>query len=220
MSENFNNNHIDYGTRPCPPRPPRRNDEPLQFKRGRAAAFRRTDPILLEGEPAYEYDTKLLKVGDGVTRYNRLPYIGDFKGKDGDSAYEIWLKQGHTGTVDDFLNSLIGPAGKSAYELWLDDGHTGTVTDFLNSLVGDSAYEIWLKEGHTGTVSDFLKSLEGKSAYEIWLSLGHTGTEADFIQSLSVYGAWLEAGNTGTIEEFVTAMSTASWAPMESTYQQ
>ena len=167
MNENFNNNHIDYGTRPCPPRPPRRNDEPLQFKRGRAAAFRRTDPILLEGEPAYEYDTKLLKVGDGVTRYNRLPYIGDFKGKDGDSAYEIWLK-----------------------------------------------------EGHTGTVSDFLKSLEGKSAYEIWLSLGHTGTEADFIQSLSVYGAWLEAGNTGTIEEFVTAMSTASWAPMESTYQQ
>lgn len=29
-----------------------------------------------------------------------------------------------------------GPAGKSAYDLWLEEGNTGTVSDFLDSLVG------------------------------------------------------------------------------------
>lgn len=32
-------------------------------------------------------------------------------GLDGDSAYEIWLDAGNTGTIQDYLNSLIGPQG-------------------------------------------------------------------------------------------------------------
>lgn len=32
-------------------------------------------------------------------------------GADGLSAYQIWLQQGNTGTIDDFLASLIGPQG-------------------------------------------------------------------------------------------------------------
>lgn len=32
-------------------------------------------------------------------------------GTNGKSAYQIWLDDGHTGTEQDFLNSLIGPAG-------------------------------------------------------------------------------------------------------------
>lgn len=34
-------------------------------------------------------------------------------GKDGKSAYEIWLEKGNTGTVDDFLQSLVGPQGNT-----------------------------------------------------------------------------------------------------------
>jgi len=30
---------------------------------------------------------------------------------------------------------LMGPAGKSAYEIWLEDGNTGTIKDFLGSLI-------------------------------------------------------------------------------------
>jgi hypothetical protein len=33
-------------------------------------------------------------------------------GKDGASAYEIWLANGHTGTEQDFLDSLVGPQGE------------------------------------------------------------------------------------------------------------
>ncbi len=53
-----------------------------------------------------------------------------------------------------------GPPGKSAYEVWVSDGHVGSVEDFLESLRGEpgasssgepgaSAYESWLELGHT-----------------------------------------------------------------------
>jgi hypothetical protein len=52
-------------------------------------------------------------------------------GPTGQSAYELWLAQGNTGTVQDFLSS-------SAYQIWLAQGNTGTAQDFLNTLVGPS----------------------------------------------------------------------------------
>lgn len=176
----------------CPPKPPTR---PLQFKRGTARAFFIHNPILLKGEPAYEWDTKKMKVGDGFTPYNRLPYIGDHsKPKDGKSAYEIWLEAGNTGTVEDFLQSLVGPAGKSAYEIWLALGHEGNLQDFINYLIGPegkSAYEVWIDAGHTGTEEDFFKYITGDSAYEVWLKQGHIGTEDDYLD-------WLRSTTWGT----------------------
>lgn len=192
---------------------------PLQFKRGTARAFEQANPVLLYGEPSYEKDTHKMKVGDGATDYKQLPYIGDHSdAKDGKSAYEIWLDQGHTGTVDDFLEWLIGDPGASAYELWLSVGHEGTITDFLIDIQGDSAYQVWLNEGHTGTVTDFLDSLVGKSAYEIWLDLGHQGSEEDFIKSLegkSAYQVWLDMGYTGTEEDFMAYLSTTTWVQLD-----
>lgn len=193
---------------PIPPKKP-----PLQFKRATAKAFRYANIILLDGQPAVEIDTHKLKVGDGRTRYNALPYIGDhLEIKDGKSAYQIWLDAGYSGTVDDFLQFCVGPAGKSTYEIWLSLGNEGTLTDFINSIQGakgDSAYQIWISEGNEGTVSDFLNSLQGKSAYEIWLSLGNEGTEADFIKSLkgeSAYETWLSVGNEGSEEDFLKSL--------------
>ena len=194
---------------------------PLQFKRGTAEAFRRANPILLNGEPAWEWDTYRLKIGDGVKRYKQLPYITG--GSDGKSAYQLWIEAGNSGTIDDFLDSLIGEPGKSTYEIWLSLGNEGTVVDFVNSLQGakgekgDSAYDIWIQEGHEGTVVDFLNSLVGKSAYDIWLSLGNKGTEQDFIASLkgdkgdSAYDIWLQQGHTGTEEDFMNYLSTVAW---------
>jgi len=67
------------------------------------------------------------------------------QGEDGQSAYEIWLGQGNSGTEEDFLASLtgsVGPQGvqgedgQSAYEIWLGQGNSGTEGDFLASLTG------------------------------------------------------------------------------------
>lgn len=148
---------------PSPYDPPK--SRPLQLKRGTARAFRKVNPLLLEGQPAFETDSFRLKIGNGKTRYNDLPYIGEGHGK---SAYELWLESGHTGTVEDFLDSLIGKDGKSTYELWLSLGNEGTIADFLNSLVGErgekgsSAYEVWRDEymhDPSLTVEDYITYL-------------------------------------------------------------
>lgn len=187
--------------------------KPLQFKRAKSNAFRNANIILLEGQPAVEIDTFKLKIGDGKTRYNNLPYIGyHCDVKDGKSAYQIWRDAGYNGTIDDFLNFCVGPAGKSTYEIWLSLGNEGTIVDFINSIQGSkgfSAYDLWIQEGNEGTVSDFLNSLIGKSAYDIWLSLGNEGNEADFINSLkgdSAYKVWLSLGNEGTEEDFIESL--------------
>ena len=45
------------------------------------------------------------------------------EGRDGESAYEIWLAEGNVGTVLDFLESLKGEKGEdglSAFQIWKD----------------------------------------------------------------------------------------------------
>ncbi len=93
-------------------------------------------------------------------------------GRDGESAYEIWLSEGNVGTVQQFLDSLKGEKGDdglSAFEIWIDLGNSETEQDFIDSLKGEdgeagkSAYQIWLDAGNTGTEEDFLDSLKGSN---------------------------------------------------------
>lgn len=46
----------------------------FQFKRGTAQRWAEVNPILLNGEPGYEYDTGKLKIGDGATPWLALNY--------------------------------------------------------------------------------------------------------------------------------------------------
>ncbi len=47
----------------------------LQLKRGTAERWYTVNPILAIGEPGFVYDANKLKIGDGVTPWNELPYI-------------------------------------------------------------------------------------------------------------------------------------------------
>lgn len=47
------------------------------FKRGKAASWAAQNLILGPGEPGFELDTGKLKVGNGITPWNELPYITD-----------------------------------------------------------------------------------------------------------------------------------------------
>jgi len=46
-----------------------------QFRRGTAAEWTTANPILLSGEPGFETDTDLMKIGDGATAWSELTYI-------------------------------------------------------------------------------------------------------------------------------------------------
>lgn len=47
----------------------------FKLKRGTAARWEELNPILAQGEPGFVYDNNKLKIGDGVTHWNDLPYI-------------------------------------------------------------------------------------------------------------------------------------------------
>jgi microcystin-dependent protein len=48
----------------------------LQLRRGTAAQWTSADPVLAVGEPGFEIDTLRMKLGDGVTAWTSLSYVG------------------------------------------------------------------------------------------------------------------------------------------------
>jgi hypothetical protein len=49
----------------------------IQLRRDTAANWAASDPVLNQGEPGYEYDTGLLKIGDGLSHWTSLVYYGN-----------------------------------------------------------------------------------------------------------------------------------------------
>lgn len=49
----------------------------FQLRRGNAAVWEKNNPILERGEPGFVIDENRLKIGDGVTAWNNLDYIGE-----------------------------------------------------------------------------------------------------------------------------------------------
>lgn len=54
----------------------------FKVRRGQSSVFARNNPILQAGEPGFELDTYKLKIGDGVTDWNNLPYINGEESND------------------------------------------------------------------------------------------------------------------------------------------
>src|SRR5690625_2489145 len=86
-------------------------------------------------------------------------------GNDGDSAYEVWLAEGNTGSEQDFLDSIKGVDGvdgASAYEVWLAEGNTGSEQDFLDSMKGS-----WMLQGTTDKADDNTDAIYQEGAVAI-----------------------------------------------------
>ena len=47
----------------------------IQLRRGTAAEWTAANPILADGEMGLETDTKVMKVGDGITDWNSLTSV-------------------------------------------------------------------------------------------------------------------------------------------------
>lgn len=48
----------------------------FQLRRGYEAAWYRNNPILASGEPGFVIDKNAIKIGDGITPWRELTYIG------------------------------------------------------------------------------------------------------------------------------------------------
>ena len=124
----------------------------IQIRRDTAANWTAENPVLADGEIGLERGNEYWKVGDGVTAWNSLPYVG--VGPQG--------PKGNTGAT--------GPEGDSAYEVAVANGFTGTEVEWLVSLggipgpgvpVGGTAKQILRKISGTDYDSEWSDELDG-----------------------------------------------------------
>lgn len=177
----------------------------IRFRRGHSAAWTVSNRILLSGEPGYDTTTGALKVGDGITGWNALPgYLDSFgvqllidnalqdlevsgpKGDPGESAYEVAVANGFTGTEDQWLASLKGTPGSDGSDGV--DGSPGTPGTPGNP--GASAYSIAVANGFVGTEAAWIASLKGAKG-----DIGAKGDKGD--TGTGVKGDKGDTGDTG-----------------------
>ena len=151
-------------------------------------------------------------------------------GNNGKSAYELAQDNGYTGSISEWLLSLVGNDGLSAYELAQANGFGGSLSEWLDSLVGangKSAYQIYCDNHADPDLSeaDWLASLQGtngtdgtngtngKSAYEIYCdnNPGTTLTEPEWL--LSLVGQDGQNGTNGTNGTSLTVGNSSGAAP-------
>lgn len=77
--------------------------------------------------------------------------VGD---SNGDSAYDLWLAEGNSGSESDYLTSLVGATGVPGA-----DGAPGAAGSAGQD--GSSAHDLWVADGNSGSVADYLQSLKG-----------------------------------------------------------
>lgn len=79
----------------------------IRLRKGDSLEWAVKNPILAPGEPGYETDTNKLKVGDGYTVWNSLPYTTSSGGSSGptgqvyyqDSPAGSWVISGTLGRI-------------------------------------------------------------------------------------------------------------------------
>ena len=122
------------------------------MRRGKAAEWAAKNPILGDGEPGYETDSRKLKIGDGLSYWNNLPYVvgGEIDGSliadgtvtvaklggDVDAAY---AEASHQHTVSD-ITDFPSPAVPTSAS---DPGTAGTVLADADYLYVCVATDTW-----------------------------------------------------------------------------
>lgn len=105
----------------------------VRFRRGTASEWSTKNPTLKQGEPGFESDTGKLKIGNGSTAWNALPYLSgsgsSTPGPAGASAYELAVANGYVGDLTSWLLTLKGAKG--------DTGDASTLNSFVSVVTGD-----------------------------------------------------------------------------------
>lgn len=184
-----------------------------------------------------------LNIKGSLNNINQLPASGNTNGDGWIIGEVIYAWDGSTWK----LISSLGPEGKSAYEVWLSDGNTGTIYDYLNYIKGDkgdtgpqgpqglpgvnaNGFDYRGEADSVGTLPaanannvGHAYSIEGDlyvSDGTVWVNMGSIvgprgatgpagadgldGTDGD--EGKSAYQSWLDVGNSGTEVEFVAAL--------------
>lgn len=78
--------------------------ERIQIRRGNSSEWSTRNPILLPGELGWDTTNNALKAGDGVTRWNSLPYLLQTMAVQLSQATDVELTTLSTGDVLRYYN--------------------------------------------------------------------------------------------------------------------
>lgn len=123
----------------------------LQLKRGTAERWYTVNPTLAIGEPGFVYDTNKLKIGDGVTPWNELPYIG---GESGESVNLVPVDGSliiKDNTIDIGISAEPGNAlTKKADGLYVGTSTSGNYAAGLGLTLVDGTFSVKLADNTHG----------------------------------------------------------------------
>lgn len=114
----------------------------IQFKRKPSATWTASNPILSRGEPGFELDTFKLKIGDGITAWNSLPYQNGL-GVSGslETLTDVSITDLATGDVlvyDGVTGKWVNNAG-----IGMDIEDLGTRVTNLESIIPPGSIQAW-----------------------------------------------------------------------------
>jgi hypothetical protein len=102
-------------------------------RRGTKEQWESNNPILALGEIGFAYNENVIKLGDGVTRWNSLSSVN------GTSAYQTARANGYSGTEVQWLATLVGATGPQG-PAGVTNAHQSVVTMSTGSGAGVSTY--------------------------------------------------------------------------------
>ncbi|EEH6200306.1 hypothetical protein G8935_001566 [Salmonella enterica] len=149
----------------------------LGFMRNLVSEAERAAEVITAGKESIKQDINASQTAAGEAKQaleEAKKIIGDGKpGRDGKSAYEIWVEQQPAGSDTSMSAYMVyqkgtpglkgepGADGKSAYEIWVEQQPAGSDT----SMAAYMAYQ----KGKPGA--------DGKSAYDIWAAQQPAGSD-------------------------------------------
>lgn len=106
------------------------DDTIISVRKGTMSKWSSVNPILANGEIGFVYDNNKIKIGDGVTSWNSLPYIDGATGIEAVNTYAELPKEGTSSiiyrVIDDKTLYQFNPS-TGDYELLTSGG--GNITD-------------------------------------------------------------------------------------------
>ena len=103
----------------------------IQIRRDTLANWMLNDPVLADGEPAFEKDTKKLKLGDGVSNYSQLEYTVNPKIIDRYISVVVAGKDYNLTNTVDYIGAIEIPFDATIIELRAKT-YTGTCVVTFN----------------------------------------------------------------------------------------
>lgn len=122
----------------------------IKLRRDTSAAFASSNPILGNGEPAYETDTKKLKIGDGTTAYTQLEYFSAGGGGSTNITATLPLK-----IVDGVISLEV-----DGQTIQVQDGKLHANLDELGNEVNTLSGRVTTVEGEVAKKEDEITALE------------------------------------------------------------